>query len=233
MGVFSRTLCDWLLINPDFKESIWQWRLVLLEWLKGQMPAHRADLMFVPWLRNPTSDSSITGSALTEPSVPAMIFSVSQEEKQLQNAAIKLTSSAIKVARVQLCQGAVAHTRIIWQIQLLAAHSPALLMAMVKTPAPSLKYNLFYGKCSIFSPFFLPLPLFFLITVIDHREQIIHSGKFISSCCPVGKHLAVPSWKLSFLMDVSLPKAERLNKTSVCNFENYTAQRRIFFVRQV
>lgn len=69
------------------------------------MPAHSADLMFVPWLRNPTSDSYISGSALTGPSTPAMVFSIYQEEKQLQNAAVQLTNSAMKTGRVQLCQG--------------------------------------------------------------------------------------------------------------------------------
>lgn len=81
-----------------------------------------------------------------------------------------------------------------------------------------------------FFSFFLSLILFFLLIVIDHGEQIIQSGKFISSCCPVGKPLAVHSWKLSVLMDVSLPESERLNKTSLCNFESYTAHRRIFLL---
>lgn len=79
-----------------------------------------------------------------------------------------------------------------------------------------------------FPPFFLPLTLFFLLIVTDHGEQIIQSGKFISSCCPVAKPLAVHSWKMSVPMDVSLPKSERLNRTSACNFESHRAHRRMF-----
>lgn len=63
------------------------------------MSAHSGDLMFVPRLRNPTSDSCTSGSALTGPSTPAMIFSIYQEEKQLRNAAVKLTNLAIKTAK--------------------------------------------------------------------------------------------------------------------------------------
>lgn len=69
------------------------------------MPALSADLMLLPQLRNPTSDSSIPGSDLTVPSTPATILGIYQEGKQLQDAAVKLTNPAIKTAKEFSCTG--------------------------------------------------------------------------------------------------------------------------------
>lgn len=67
------------------------------------MSAHAADLMFVPWLRNPASDSCASGTALMVPTAPAMTFSIYQEEKQLQNAALKLPNLALIMTKEFSC----------------------------------------------------------------------------------------------------------------------------------
>lgn len=183
------------------------------------MPAHSADLVFVPWLRNPFLKWQLH---LWECSHRTLFtcndFQYLPRRKAITKCCCKAHQLSYKNSQSSAVSGsALAQTRTIWQIQLFTAHSLALLMPTVKTPAPSLKHHFFNGKCWIFFPFF-SCPPFFLLIVIDHGEQIIQSGKLISICCPVGKPLAVHSWKLSVLMDVSLPKSERLNKTSVCNF---------------
>lgn len=69
------------------------------------MPANAAVLMFVPWLTSPTSAICASGTALTAPSAPAMIFNVYQDERQLQNAAVKLTNLALATAKESSCVG--------------------------------------------------------------------------------------------------------------------------------
>lgn len=61
--------------------------------------------MLVPWLKNPACDSCASGAALTVPSAPAVIFSIYREEKQSQNAALKLLILALVSAKEFSCAG--------------------------------------------------------------------------------------------------------------------------------
>lgn len=157
------------------------------------MPAHSADLVFVPWLRNPFLKWQLH---LWECSHRTLFtcndFQYLPRRKAITKCCCKAHQLSYKNSQSSAVSGsALAQTRTIWQIQLFTAHSLALLIPTVKTPAPSLEHHFFNGKCWIFfSLFFLPSFLFAHCdwswwtdySVWEINQHLLPSGK--ASCCP-------------------------------------------------
>lgn len=150
------------------------------------MPDHATGLMFVPWLRNLTRQLCLWDSSPV-PSAPAIIFSIYQEEKQLQNAALQLTSLALIPAKEFSCVGECCGSDEDNMTNTAFCQPRLFSPAQSSGRDPCTEHNLCHGK-----NIYIFKSLFVWLIVYEHGEQnywtawkiyqqLLHSRK-ASSC---------------------------------------------------